>query len=157
MESIHIVNSTESLSVNFKMQEFFHPPLAFANECFEMPKCLLDCVQLLRNVWIAPIRITSTYRPNDSFGFHKTGNAIDFVVSNNMPLEYLNKFKTTCINHATSQLFKDMRKTGVKGFGIENSCIHIDYRPDENCHLQDEYGKFCIFEWSTDKGSTLIY
>jgi len=156
MELINISNTQENLSENFTMQEFFAPTLTKPGKEFNIPKCLIDSIQHLRTSWNIPIEITSVYRPADTFGYHMSGNAVDFITYNE-PLGYIDKFKTMCINHKTSQLFKELRALGLNGFGIEGSCIHIDFRPDNNCNLSDEYGKFCIFTWSEKEGSKLIW
>jgi len=149
MTTIQIDNTLISLSENFNMQEFYSPTLTKPNLPFQLPKCLLDAVQHLRTVWAVPIEITSVYRPNDTFGYHKTGNAVDFITYNDAP-DYVSKFKTMCMNYKTSQLFKELRAIGVKGYGIENTCCHIDFREDSNCTLTDDKGKFCVFTWMPD-------
>jgi hypothetical protein len=143
------------------MQEIFSPVLTKPNVEFDLPKPLLDAVQHLRTVWGVPIEITSVIRPADPQGsLHKIGHAIDFITYENT-LDYLEKWKTICVNYKTSSLFKELRALGLNGFGVENNnCIHIDFRPDSNCTLEDEFGKYCIFSWlanGTPMGiSTLI-
>ena len=145
METIHISDTKDQLSENFNMQEIFSPTLTKPGLEFELPKCILDTIQHLRTVWNVPIEVTSVFRPTDSFGFHKTGNALDFITYDDA-LGYIEKWRTICTNYKTSTLFKELRALGLKGFGIEGSCIHIDFRPDEDCTLEDEYGKYCYSE-----------
>ena len=76
MDTIRIKDTLDDLSANFGMQEFYSPVLTKPNLEFDLPKCLLDTVQHLRDTWGVPIEITSVYRPNDTFGFHKTGQAL---------------------------------------------------------------------------------
>ena len=149
METIHISNTTDPLSENFNMQEIYSPTLTKPCVEFDLPKCLLDTVQHLRTAWGVPINVTSAIRPGDTFGFHRTGQALDFITYDD-PLGYIAKWKTMCMNYKTSALFKELRALGLNGFGIEGGCIHIDYRPDANCTLEDEYGKYCIFFWEPD-------
>jgi hypothetical protein len=158
MEFIKIKNSQENISTNFRMIEFFRPSLTRPELDFELPKCLLDSVQHFRTVWGLPIKITSVYRPTDKTGSkHKLGHAVDFVTET-LAIEYIEKFKTMCINHKTSQMFKELRVFGLNGFGIESgNCIHLDWRKDEECASTDEYGRFIIFTWDKINGSKVIY
>ena len=149
MDFIHIKNTNEQLSPNFNMQEIYSPTLTKPGLEFDLPKCILDSIQHLRTVWATPIEVTSVYRPTDTFGFHKTGDALDFITYDDA-LGYIEKWRTMCINYKTSSLFQELRALGLKGFGIEGSCIHIDYRPDEECTLEDDNGKCCIFMWEPD-------
>ena len=140
MDKIHISKEKKSLTKNFNSSEFY-----FGLD-FDLPKSLVDGAQFLREYFNKPIKITSTFRPKDLFGFHRYGEAIDLIWFDDNYNKF-NIFKNECKNHKTSEMFKGLRKCGIDGFGLENSCIHLDIRPDLYCHLTDEIGKYCIFTW----------
>ena len=162
MERIKIINSKENISANFKYEEYFKPRGIKDYGEFEMPICLVNGVQKIREYFGVWFQITSAFRPHDKFGQHRFGEAVDLLPTNQkMILPILSEFKTCCINHKTNTLIRSLRSLGVNGFGVEAYCIHIDYRPDERCHLKDEFGRYCVFEWTNDGSafgkSKLIY
>ncbi len=161
METIRVINFTGNISENFTFLEYYKPKLTPVALEFDIPRCLVDGVQYLRDYWKEALIITSAYRPQDTFGFHKTGNAVDTVPANDeTKLERIADFREECKNWKNSPLIKGLRAKGVSGFGVEAGCIHLDHRTT-NCHLEDNYGRFCIFMWEADGTpngkSTLIW
>jgi hypothetical protein len=151
METIKIINSTLPVSDNFSFLEYFDTTVSHTKLEFDIPTALIKGIQYLRDFYNIPFQITSAYRPNDSFGFHRLGCAVDTIPSDaQQSLDILAKFKEECLNYKNSALIKGMRSKGVSGFGIESYCIHIDVRPDSDCTLEDDNGKFCIFFWEND-------
>lgn len=151
METLKITNSDLKISENFSFKEYFNTAVSHTNKEFDIPRCLVDGIQHLRDYWKEPLNITSAYRPGDSFGFHKIGHAVDTVTTDfSTRLQRIADFKEECLNYKNSPLIKALRCRGVNGFGIESYTIHFDYRPDQNCHLVDNYGRFCIFFWEND-------
>jgi len=133
------------VSDNFTFLEYFYPT---AIE-YDIPEALIKGVQYFRDFFGYPMRITSSYRPNDIFGQHRFGKAVDLVPVN--PANFKTFFDTwekECVNYKDSGLIQGMRSRGVNGFGVENNnCVHVDVRDDDKCTLTDKYGKFCIFRW----------
>lgn len=162
MEKIKITNSVEPLTTNFQMKEFWAPKFGGRVD-FEIPKCLVEGAQIIRDFFGSTL-ITSTIRPNDKFGYHSSGNAIDLL-----PLEdtliNIKKFENECRLYQKtkdSELILKLREVGVEGFGIEaNNCIHLDFRKQVGCPSADKFGKYIVFEWHRDGSkfgkSTVIY
>jgi hypothetical protein len=148
MNTIKIINLKEEIKpgYNFKISEFY-----FGLE-FDIPECLVDAMQILRNWFNVEWKITSTIRKTDTFGFHKTGNAIDSIPENK-DISIINEFSKQCHNYQQNKentLIEELRKVGINGFGIENNCIHLDFRPIKNCNDTDKYGNYCVFMWEKD-------
>lgn len=143
------------------MTEFWSPRFGKQVD-FEIPKCLIDGAQILRDFFGGMI-VTSTIRPSDKFGYHKNGNAADFIPSNDAYTN-IKKFEDECVRYQKdkgSELIKKLRSVGVEGFGIEGYCIHLDYRGGYGCPSKDEHGKYIVFKWvkdGTPNGqSTVLY
>ena len=158
MDTIHIKDTPDIICPNFHFtyHDFFQPEFGGGVE-FDIPKCLVIGVETLRNWFGLPMDVTSTIRFGSNQGFHSYADgfgALDTVPSNrNNWYEIKTDFEDECATYQkdkSSQLIYKLRSIGVKGFGIEGSCIHIDYRPDEHCTSSDEFGKYCIFEWHPD-------
>ena len=79
MQLIKIINSNDNVSEHFKFSEWFNPALASAKKEFECPQCLIKAMEILRAYFNENWLITSTYRPADTFGFHRYGQAVDSV------------------------------------------------------------------------------
>ena len=152
MQKVRITNSKEQLTANFTMSEFWAVRYG-GHVDFDIPKCLIDAVQILRDWYGSPILITSTIRNYQKQGYHTNGNAMDCI-----PLKSdIELFRKEAYNHKKSELIKQLRAVGVEGFGIESGCIHLDYRGGKNCAYSDNFGRYIIFEWSKLKGSKVIY
>jgi len=160
METIKIINSSDYASEHFRFSEWFATSLSPTRKEFECPKCLIQSAEILRAFFNENWLITSAYRPNDTFGFHRTGNAFDSVPFTPFNrIRIINKFHDECIKYQqdeTSQLIRDLRSVGVQGIGVEPTCVHLDYRNNENCVDTDKYGKYIVFRWD-GKNSTVIY
>jgi len=157
MKIIKIINSDLKVSDNFTFKEYFHTILSPQDLEFDIPNPLIRGMQFLRDYWKEALEITSAYRPDDKYGFHKIGHAVDSVpVDSKHRLDRIADFKEECVNYKKSPLIAGLRARGLNGFGVEMYCVHLDVRPDNNCHLTDDYGKFCIFEWTNDGSSNGI-
>jgi len=161
MEFIKIINSNIPIKpgYHFTFQEFFDPILASEKKEYDIPECLVDGVNYLRDYFKLPMYITSTLRSKDPMtSLHQTGRAVDLgMVDEKIRIEYINNFAEEMHNYKHSPLFFALRARGVNGFGIEiGNCIHIDYRPDSRCNSKDDYGKFCIFSWDKVNGSIVV-
>jgi hypothetical protein len=147
METITIKNSTDKITPNFIFSEYFNA--SHVNKDYDICKPLVDAMQILREHYNQSWMITSTYRPTDNFGFHKIHpcGAIDSVPSNPQNRESaLADFKQECQNYVDSkgsELIEKLRKVGITGFGIENTCIHLDCRPSGT--RRDSLGTFTVF------------
>jgi len=161
MEIIKIINLHDYITEHFRYSEYFHPLLSPNDIEYDCPKCLIDGMEIIRKFYNISIDITSTIRPFPNQAFHFNGNAVDSICSDrDKASEYLNTFRDECLKYQkdrSSELIKSLRNVGVKGFGIESVCIHIDFRPDKNCPDKDELGMYCIFEWSKEKGSKVYH
>ena len=163
METIHIIDSKEPITkgYSFTFHEFFKPTYGGGIE-FDIPVPLVDAMQWLRNYFNMKWLITSTIRPNDKFGFHVTGYAIDSIpLELNKRLDVLNQYKQECLQYqetGKSELIENLREKGVNGFMIEGqNCIHLDVRDENNPHLvasKDKYGKYIVCFWSPSSTST---
>lgn len=160
METIHITNTSDSITPNFKMKEFWDTSYSRTKLDFDMPKALADGAQILRDYFKMPMTITSVYRPGALQGYHVNGHALDIN-----PVDYTKKkdilasFKAECIkyiNDEGSPLILKLRSVGITGLGIEMACIHIDCRED-HFSRRDTIGKYMIFEYQQDfKGNITV-
>ena len=126
MEKVHINLSHDQLSTNFQKQEFYIA--ANPHQEWDCEQALIDAAQIIHD-WIGfATSCNSTYRPNDTFGFHMTAEAIDLLslaMIHGLPSpktqsEILIEFKQECINYRDgkgSKLIEDLRKVGITGFG----------------------------------------
>lgn len=155
MKTTHISFRNEQITPNFNIYEFY--VAANPDQEFDIHTVLIVAAQLIRD-WVGfACTVTSTYRPNDTFGFHRYGKAID-IISNvqihgkpavKTPAEILLSFKQEClkyINDEDSILIEDLRKIGITGFGVEANCIHLDCR-DNIFNHSDKYGGYEVFEF----------
>ena len=165
-ENIFITNSKELIipSGNFKYSEYFHPSTGGHGE-FHMPLCLAKANQFIRDYYSAkynypiPWTITSTYRPN-SWGDHKTGNAVDSVPSKlSLRTEIFNDITNEFKNWLNSELVKGILSTGVTVGIIENVCLHLAYRTHKlNNHPMYDPPMFYLGRWKpTPKGQEAEY
>lgn len=151
MQKIRIKNSNVFIKPDFRMSEFWNVKYG-GKQDFDIPKCLVDGVQILRDFYGSKIKITSTIRPGAKQGYHVDGSAIDCI-----PLQdSIERFRQEAYNFKDSELIKKLRAVGVEGFGIESGCIHLDYRKGINCNRSDEFGRFIVFEWSKEGGSKVL-
>lgn len=166
MEKIYIDFKNEQLTKNFNMYEFY--VAANPDHAFVFPKPLIEAAQIIRDWTGFQTNVTSTSRPSDTFGFHRVDCALDLCTPYSIhgaappqsPGQVLAAFKIECLNYiagAGSELIESLRKVGVKGFGVECGCIHLDIRPDNPYNRKDAYGTYCVFEFKMDKfGNILI-
>jgi len=155
MKLIHINDSLDWISANFQYHEYFAPEFGGGIE-FDIPECLVKGEQILRN-FFGKWQITSTIREGANQGYHSyffNYGAVDGVPEDRTKWDEVERiFKEECLKYQkdkSSNLIADLREVGVKGFGIEGTTLHLDYRPDETCHSVDEFGKYCIFTWYPD-------
>lgn len=152
-----ITNSKENVTQHFKMFEFWDVRYG-GHIDFDCPDQLINGMQALRD-FFGMMKITSTIRPKDKFGYHVSGNAVDSIPLVNT-MANIARFETECRNYIAgkgSVLIEAMRKAGVEGFGIEyGNCIHIDYRGGKNCSRTDKYGRYIIFTWDRVNGSKVL-
>ena len=161
MEHLLIQNKDEKVSLNFSMKEYWAPKFG-GHLDFSIPQCLLDAEQILRDYFGAML-ITSTFRPGDTFGFHRylsSSGAVDSIPIANT-IAGIDKFKQECLKYQDltgSELITKLRKAGVEGFGLEsNNCIHLDFRAGQNVVDTDEFGKYIVFSWDAVNGSKVYY
>jgi hypothetical protein len=146
MEYIRIKYSNEKVSKNFSLAEYY----ASANPSheFDIPKTLIDAAQILRDWYQGPLRLTSSYRPHDSFGYHRLGKAIDLVAADGGDvISPYNHEVDEYIKGNGSDLIDKLRKAGITGLGKEDVCIHIDVRPEASCNRSDKHGKYLAFRF----------
>ena len=167
MNYLKITNNNDVIKegYHFTIEEFWKTKFGGCLD-FEIPECLVDAAEILREFYGGPVMITSDYRPNDKFGFHRYLNntgAVDYLPLTDT-INNIDKFKNECLNYQNgtgSDLIHNLRSCGVKGFGIEShNCIHLDYRPDINCCDKDEYGMYMVFSWEADgtpDGKSTVY
>lgn len=153
-----IKNENKQLTNHFNMLEYYHPKFPTNTE-FELPDCFLEASEILREFFDCPVIITSTVRPSDSYGYHKSGRAVDYITTKN---DSISIFKKECLKYQNlegSELILKLRSVGITSFGIENSCIHIDNRSSNTCDT-DEYGKYIVWSWTSTggvNGSSKVY
>lgn len=161
METIKIINSNIPIKpgYNFTFLEYFDPIYASEKKEYDIPECLVDAMQYMRDYFKQPMLITSVLRSGDPLtSMHQTGHAVDSViVDEKRRIEYLMNFSEECFNYKKSPLINALRYRGVNGFGIEvGNCVHLDFRPNNRCTTRDQYGLFCIFEWDKVNGSIVV-
>lgn len=140
-----IQNKKIEVSNNFLMSEFWK------GQDFVLPDPLIQAAQILRDYIGKPLTITSTYRPNDTFGFHRYGEAIDLIPGQDMfRLEVIKWIDT----HQSELIYK-LREVGITGLGVEAACIHLDVRKD-HCHRQDQFGWYAPFEYKQDATGKIL-
>jgi len=149
-------NSKIPLAPNFVLREFWK------GEDFEMPDALIQAAQVIRYWHNGRVTVTSTLRKKDTFGLHRYGKAIDLVATNNnAKLAMIDLFYfevMSWVNGKGSELVENLRRLGVTGFGLENTCIHIDCRDADKCNRNDNYGSYLafIYRQHIDEFGTLI-
>lgn len=139
METTLIVNSQKQLTEHFKSFEFW------SGTDFYLPNCLPTAAQIIRDYFSVPIFVTSVYRHNDTFGYHRYGQAID-MISANHDFNLQKNFRIALLSKQ-STLFNELRNTGITGFGLELNCVHLDCRSNVLFSQHDVFGGFTIFEW----------
>lgn len=147
MKKIKIYDSKDYITANFQRREFRNTKYGGYKD-FEMFIGLADGVQILRDHFKVPIKITSVLRTKDTFGFHRTGEALDCVMYAD-PLKYIELFKIECQKYREKKgsiLIEALRSVGIAGFGMESGCIHIDCRQSV-FNANDKFGGYCIFSW----------
>ena len=142
------------------MYEFYST--ADPDQEWECPKPLIMAVQIIRKWMEWPVIITSTFREFDTWGPHREGLAIDFILKHGTqdmrPIytngEMLQMFREEVIryrNGEVSELVGKLRQVGITGFGLEPACIHLDcgdYGFNKRIPHKDVFGTYTIFEWN---------
>ena len=140
-----ITNSQKYVRNSFQMCEFWK------GADFDLPDCLLDGCQVIREYFGRAMKVTSTFRPADTFGYHKEGRAVDLVTADPVQSQrVINLWNQELLNYVAgkgSALVTALRRAGVTGMGVEKTCIHIDARPPATGTRSDEFGRFTIFEF----------
>lgn len=149
---------------NFDSYEFYIA--ANPDHEWDCPVALILAAQIIRN-WVGfSVHATSTSRPNDTFGFHRTDQAIDLLSASvihgdlppKTPAHILADFKEECLSYISgtgSELIENLRKVGITGFGIEQVCIHLDCR-DNTFNHKDIYGQYMVFEYKQDAAGKIL-
>lgn len=131
-EYIQVTNSSEKVTENFRMNELFNPRNGLAKH--PLSKKVVDCLQLIRDYFDVPIRVTSTYRnyiPTNgvspaSISPHMLGQAIDFqFIGTQEEVDNLYLFFKEDIENK-GMLFQLLWEKGCRGFGSYDNFIHID-------------------------------
>lgn len=151
MNKVFITNKNEFVGKYFTFLEFWKP----AKHDFYFPESLIKAADILRLYFLVPIIITSTSRPNDTFGFHRYDMACDFI-SNKKNIQELFKIEVLkWIGGSPSDLIMKLREVGITGFGVEFNCIHLDVRTD-HVSRTDQYGKYMAFEYKQDANGNIL-
>lgn len=144
------------LSRNFTANEFYSKS-ADAPASHSFPSELVEAAQLLRDVYGVPFRITSTVRtPAHELlickqqglslklvetSQHVKRRAMDIQPAANAA-QIMAEIQAALINRG--KLFDQLRALGVNGFGVYDTFIHLDTRPDPG-KIQDEYGSYAFW------------
>jgi len=141
-------DNKKKISANFYESEFY-------SKCLDAPEShyfdsnLILAAQYLRTFYNCELIINSTYRTTfcnllangKSNSQHLNGFAFDFYLKEKSSLDSL---KNSILNQ--DAVFKMLRSLGVNGFGVYNSFIHLDTRPQIlTLKHSDEYGRFAIW------------
>lgn len=154
VNKIFITDRNEFVGKYFTAHEFWKA--ANPDHDFYFPEPLIQAADTLREYFQCPIIITSTSRPNDTFGFHRYDMACDFV-SRSKDIPELFKIEVEkYIRGEKSELITELREIGITGFGVEQVCIHLDIRNDHYAR-RDDFGGYTAFEYKQDNdGNVLI-
>jgi hypothetical protein len=162
MEKIRIVNSLDVINEceDFKYYELYNA--AHPSQEFDIYTSLLKGLQIFRIWYGDKITVTCTYTPNASFGYHRYGKAIDITATKKADkIKLITNYNNELFNYLAgkeSKIIKDLRKVGITGFGIEDTCIHFDIRGESACNRRDTFGKYLVFKFRChyEKGIMII-
>jgi len=114
--------------------------IQFCRDYYDSKGIYSDC-RVKINSTVRTIKKDIELAPNVKFHTHPKGIAVDWKFYD----EKLNEiFQTELKQH--DYLFKELRKIGITGFGLEGFCTHFDTRDTKAPH-EDEYGFYA--EWTT--------
>ena len=151
METVHICNDKNNFEgYNFSPFEFWQPTINPVCIDFDMPKCLLDAVQVVRTYFNQQWQITSVLRPLDPlWSPHINGTAVDSICEEVINwAELLTQLRNEFKNWQKSELVDQIVKTGCNVLLIENGCMHLSVR---DFSLNDTtLGKIYIGEWEPE-------
>jgi len=160
MQTIKITDNINPIlyGQNFAVKEFWQP----IEKDFEIYVCLPKALQVLRD-WASkqfgfevPLRVTSTWRPNDSVNGPSAHRicppAVDHcTLDEKLWYSYRAKIIKEMKTWQTSKLMEELLQTGTNVILFEMGCIHMHYRTD-NLHITKKFGKIYLGEWGVKDG-----
>lgn len=148
-------NSDTPITTNFKLKEFYSKSIDAPKE-HELDPVLPLAVQIVRDYYETPIRITSSFRTATHQAFlqatstgaklsqHQLSRAVDFQFiknNSNLMLEIGNQFRHK------GELWHKLRKAGITGLGIYATFVHLDTRVDQFTQgFKDEIGQYQFWD-----------
>lgn len=128
---IEISDRNGQVTRNFSYRELYNPKTGLESHPLDMN--IIECVQIIRDYFGVPIRITSTYRNYIPIGGvsdspHMIGLAIDFqFIGEKSMVENLYMLIRDDFD-SKGQLFQMLWNNGCRGFGSYDNFIHLDTR-----------------------------
>lgn len=114
---------------------------------------LVEAVEFLRTYYDTPWRITSTYRPDSIGSQHRECRAVDSQPTSKDPAILADLQRQLCDKN--SEVFKKLRKIGIRGFGVYDTFCHLDVRAGPG-KRSDSFGSFAFWDDRKKKASSLI-
>lgn len=144
------------LTPHFKASEFYskasNAPAShdFYTECVE-------AVEFLRAHYGVAWRITSTYRPDSIGSQHRECRAVDSQDTKSYKGHgsAIIKDLVEQLLNSKSDVFRQLRKLGINGFGVYDTFVHLDCRTAP-LHHSDEFGYFDFWDERTKKKASTV-
>lgn len=107
---------------------------------------LVEAVSFLRQYYDTPWRITSTYRPDSIGSQHRECRAVDSQPTN-MSQTIVLDLVAQLLN-PTSEIFTQMRRLGINGFGVYDTFVHLDCRDTAKfpANHHDKFGPYAFWD-----------
>jgi len=146
---IFIENTFRRVTKDFCCWEYFYPDypdaLRKSFKPFYLNESLVLAPQIIRNFINVPVNITSVHRPVINQLFHYYFMAVDLQINRNKEIALHNLVIDSLKLKPHSDLFINLRKCGINGFGCSGTHLHLDIRTGYfNNH--DDFGPFCEFD-----------
>lgn len=143
---------TREIAPHFTAGEFFSKqPGRHAITEHDFYSELVEAVAYLRNHYGVPWRITSTYRPDSPGSQHRECRAVDSQDTKSgaghgspIMLDLVAQ-----LLDSTSEVFVQLRRLGIRGFGVYDSFVHLDCRLGVQKH-SDKFGTFAFWDNRTN-------
>ncbi len=119
----------------------------------ELSEQTVNAWNIVRDYYNKPLKINSTYRTKlhelslkkGFIGEHYYKRAIDGAFLTSVDQEtLLPDFIAQILTQGT--LFKKLRNAGINGFGVYDTFVHLDSRPQNGLAHRDEFGTFAFWD-----------
>jgi hypothetical protein len=140
---------TGGASNNFTKSEYWNARFGNINESFELSNSVIEGGQIVRDFYGKKMKPTASYRTpawdkskgRSGTGTHTRKLAADykFLESKEVIKDYHQQILTKGL------LFRRLRAKGITGFGLYDTFIHLDARP-EGGKQSDDFGTYALWD-----------